>query len=77
MKQFLVATSLLSSLVQANTNSFPENYNNEKLIEAKASIFVDAKLIAYGEVSKFEYAGMPIFVYRRTKEDIQFLKKNR
>jgi Rieske Fe-S protein len=75
MKQFLLAISLLSSLVQANTNSFPENYNNEKLIEAKASVFVDTKLIAHGEVSKFEYAGMPIFVYRRTKEDIQFLKK--
>lgn len=75
MKRLLLLILMLVHLTQAKADDFPERYNRQKLAEAKASIFVETKRVAAGEVTEFQYAGMPIFVYRRTTEDIDFLKK--
>lgn len=60
--------------IQARADGFPESYVEKGLIEAKQGVSVDVGKLAAGELLAVEYAGRPVFVYRRTASDIAALE---
>ncbi|MCG7993941.1 MAG: hypothetical protein JAZ06_00810 [Candidatus Thiodiazotropha taylori] len=57
-------------------DDYPDGYIARQLISAKTPIEVDITNLKPGQLMAIEYVDMPVWIYRRTTEDIEYLSKN-
>jgi Rieske Fe-S protein len=75
--KFLITltSSFIAISSQVFANEFPESYINQGLAKAQRGISIDVSHLKKGELLTVQYVGRPIFVYRRTDEDIATIEK--
>lgn len=72
-----IPTLLLWAATSASTgytDGFPQNHIQARYQSAKAQIAVDPYALEPGQVMTIEYIGQPVWVYRRTEDDINYLR---
>ncbi len=59
----------------ATADDFPDGYIRAKLQKAKTTVEVNLADIAPGRPFKVDYVDVPIWIYHRTPEDMEYLRK--
>jgi ubiquinol-cytochrome c reductase iron-sulfur subunit len=62
--------------VPAVADDYPAGLMREQLDQAARGVEADLSPLKAGELLAVEYVGRPVFVYRRTKADLAYLKKS-
>lgn len=70
----LLYALILCSSDTARSDSFPESYIQRQELEARNSLSVKLNVLAEGEYLTLEYVGRPIFIYKRSKSDIEYIQ---
>jgi ubiquinol-cytochrome c reductase iron-sulfur subunit len=74
--RLLVTCILLGTLATAVADDYPAGLMREQLDQAARGVERDLSGLKAGELLAVEYVGRPVFVYRRTKADLAYLKKS-
>ncbi|MGW8394168.1 hypothetical protein [Pseudoduganella sp. HUAS MS19] len=75
----VLGTITLLAACQANialADDFPESYIRAQLQKANAGVEVNLGGLQPGKYMQIEYADRPILIYRRTPEDLKYLRSN-
>jgi ubiquinol-cytochrome c reductase iron-sulfur subunit len=59
----------------ARADDYPRGLVREQIEQAGRGLELDLAALKPGEVRSLEYVGRPVYVYRRTKADLEYLKK--
>jgi ubiquinol-cytochrome c reductase iron-sulfur subunit len=70
----LIYSVVWSSALTAD--DYPEKYIARQLISAKKPIEVNVGNLKPGQLMAIEYVDMPVWIYRRTPKDLEYLSKN-
>ncbi len=70
----LLAVSLIGASFAACADDFPDAFIAKGLAEAKNPVTVDVSQLAEGKLLSVNYAGRPVYIYRRTAADITALE---
>src|SRR5437868_12304404 len=73
-----LAVSLAAScfaVAAVHADDYPQGLVREQLEQAGRSLELELGALKPGEVRSLEYVGRPVYVYRRTKADREYLKK--
>ena len=57
-------------------DDFPASHVNRQLSDAKKAIKVDMTMVKPGQFIMVEYVDMPVWIYRRTSKDLEYLSQN-
>jgi ubiquinol-cytochrome c reductase iron-sulfur subunit len=70
----LICSAIWSPALTAD--DYPEGYIVRQLKSAKKPIEVNISSLKPGQLMAIEYVDMPVWIYRRTTKDIEYLSKN-
>ena len=74
MKKIIFFLAICNWLSTVNAGVYPESYIQTQLNEVKQPITVDISNIKPGSSIEVMYVGRPVTIYRRTQNEIEYLK---
>lgn len=70
----ILMSFLWSSILYAD--DYPTNYIDQQLADAQKAISINLDTIEPGQIVNVSYVGRPVWIYRRTAKDIEYLSSD-